>query len=196
MSFKYGVILGKSPEILKGELPINKFCPKVSPELTKHRMHIQIIQIGKSKHHFIHDAEAEYLKRLQAFATVKVSILRESHVSMSANPQQRSKAVESEGKNILAALPKKTYLVALDEHGKGMSSIEFGHMVKRIKDFEGGNLTFIIGGPFGLSDHVKSKADLILSFSEFTFTHEIIRVLLLEQIYRAYTIIINKTYHY
>lgn len=159
-------------------------------------MHIQIIQIGKSKHNFIHEAEREYQKRLEAFAKVQVTILQGAHVSMSANKQQRSKAIEEEGKAILKALPKKTYLVALDEKGKSMDSIEFGHMIKRIQDFEGGNLTFIIGGPFGLSDHVKSKVDMILSFSQFTFTHEMIRVLLLEQIYRAYTIIINKTYHY
>lgn len=159
-------------------------------------MHIQIIQIGKSKHNFIHEAISEYMKRLEQFAKVEIKILREAHVSVSANKQQRTKAVEEEGKTILNALPKKTYLVALDEKGKSMDSIQFGQMIKRIKDFEGGNLTLIIGGPFGLSEHVKSKADLILSFSEFTFTHEIIRILLLEQIYRAFTIIINKTYHY
>jgi len=159
-------------------------------------MHIQIIQVGKTKNNFIREAEQAYLERLEGFAKVETVTIRESHINESANKQLRSKAVEDEGKAILEALPKQSYLIALDERGKSLDSLEFAQLIKKIRDFEGGRITFIIGGPFGLSDHVKSKADLLLSFSSFTFTHEMIRMLLLEQLFRASTILGNKTYHY
>ncbi len=159
-------------------------------------MHIQIIQVGKTKNNFVREAEREYLMRLEGSTKVEVVTLRESHIDESANKQLRSKAVEAEGKAILEALPKQSFLIVLDERGKSMDSLEFAQQLKKIRDFEGGKITIVIGGPFGLSDHVKSRANLLLSFSSFTFTHEIIRMLLLEQLFRAFTILQNKTYHY
>jgi 23S rRNA (pseudouridine1915-N3)-methyltransferase len=159
-------------------------------------MHIQIIQIGKTKNSYIREAEQEYLQRLEGFGRVEVTVLRESHINESSNNQLRAKAVEAEGKEILEALPKQSFVVVLDERGKSMDSVEFAQKLKQIRDYEGGKITFVIGGAFGLSDHVRSKANLLLSFSSFTFTHEMIRMLLLEQLFRASTILGNKTYHY
>lgn len=158
-------------------------------------MQITILQISKTKHDFVLQAEAEYLKRLQAWAKVNVVTLKESSTD-SDSATARQKAKEQEGERLLASLPEKTFLVVLDETGKEFSSPDFAKFVQKNRDFEGANLTFLIGGPFGLSDAVRKRANLLLSFSKFTFTHEMIRMLLLEQIYRAFTIISNKTYHY
>lgn len=159
-------------------------------------MHINIIQVGKTKANYIRDAEREYLRRLEALGHVEVTTLRESPIAESANKQLRDKAREAEGKAIIEALPKASFIVILDETGRHLDSLEFAAELKKIRDYEGGKITFVIGGPFGLSDHVKTRANLLLSFSSFTFTHEIIRLLLLEQLFRAHTILANKTYHY
>lgn len=158
-------------------------------------MQITILQISRTKHEFVAAAEAEYLKRLQAWAKVNVITLKESSTD-SDSPAARQKAKSIEAANILEAIPKDTYLIALDEIGKQFTSPEFAKMIEKNRDFEGANLTFIIGGPFGLDEAVRKRANLLLGFSKFTFTHEMIRMLLLEQLYRAFTIISNKTYHY
>lgn len=159
-------------------------------------MHIQIIQVGKTKAPFVKEAEREYLKRLEGFGKVEITTLRESPIPESANKQLRDRSREAEGKAILEALPKNSYIIVLDESGRNFDSLEFANQIKKIRDFEGGRITFVIGGPFGLSDHIKTRANMLLSFSTFTFTHEIIRLLLLEQLFRAHTILANKTYHY
>ena len=87
-------------------------------------------------------------------------------------------------------------LIILDEKGKQFTSINFAQKINQIMTQGDSHLTFVVGGTFGLDSRVKQKANLILSFSEFTFTHEMMRPLLFEQLYRAFTIIQNKTYHY
>jgi 23S rRNA (pseudouridine1915-N3)-methyltransferase len=152
---------------------------------------INILQIGKTKHSFIQEAEAEYLKRLSPYAEVRIQTLKEGRVQN--NPQVTR---EDEAKTLLQAVPKHTFLIALDEHGREFSSPDFARQIGEIRDFGEANLTFIIGGPYGLDESVRKKANLVLSFSRFTFTHEMIRVLLLEQIYRSFMILANKTYHF
>ncbi len=158
-------------------------------------MQITILQIGKTKHDFVLQAETEYLKRLQTWATVNIVTLKEVSVD-SDSKIARQKAKEQEGERLLGSLPGKTFLIVLDETGKQFTSPDFAKLIQKNRDFEGANLTFLIGGPFGLSEEVRKRSNLLLSFSQFTFTHEMIRMLLLEQIYRAFTIISNKTYHY
>ena len=89
----------------------------------------------------------------------------------------------------------QAFLIALDEHGKMMNSPQFAQLIQQKKEMEGQDLAFIIGGPYGLSPEVLQKANLKLSFSAFTFTHEMIRMLVLEQLYRVFTIMTGKTYH-
>ncbi len=158
-------------------------------------MQIRIIQVGKTKHSFVRDGEKEYLKRLTAFTNLEIIQLKEYGVD-SDSPSMRAKAIEEEGKIILNHLNPRNFLIVLDEYGKQMTSQEFAGQINKIRDFEGGRLDLVVGGPFGLSATVKNSARLLLSFSKFTFTHEQIRLLLLEQIYRAFTILANKTYHY
>ena len=154
-------------------------------------MQINILQIGKTKHSFIKEAEAEYLKRLTRFGEINNLILKEGRVQN--NPQVTR---EDEAKLLLQNIPKHSFKIALDEKGKQFSSVELARLIGENKDFGEASLTFLIGGPYGLDESVKQKADLILSFSKFTFTHEMIRMLLLEQLYRSFTILTNKTYHF
>lgn len=158
-------------------------------------MQIRLIQVGKTKHQFIQDAEVEYRKRLRTFADLKTLQIKEFGVD-SDSPALRRKAIEEEGKAILALLDPHHFLIVLDERGQQLTSPEFAQKLTHIRDFEGGKLDIVIGGPFGLSEALREKAKLVLSFSKFTFTHEQIRLLLLEQLYRASTILANKTYHY
>jgi 23S rRNA (pseudouridine1915-N3)-methyltransferase len=159
-------------------------------------MQIQVIQIGKTKHSFIEEGVQEYLKRLWASAEITIDTLKEFSIDDSSNAALRSKAIEQEGQAILNKIKNGSYVIALDEQGKQFNSHEFAQKINQIRDQEGGKITFVIGGPFGLSEAVKQRADLVLSFSKFTFTHEQIRLLLFEQVYRAFTILANKTYHY
>lgn len=158
-------------------------------------MQITIIQVGKTKHQFVQQAEQEYLKRLSPNAKINVITLKEAS-EISTSEAARNNAKAQEATRILDAIPQHTFVIALDEHGKQFTSQEFAKFIEKNRDFEGANLTFIIGGPFGLHQTVLEKTQLTLSFSKFTFTHEMIRMLLLEQLYRAFTIISKKTYHY
>lgn len=162
-------------------------------------MQITIIQIGKTKHSFFQEAEAEYLKRLQPFAKVKNIVLKEANIHGNTSELREAeiaKVKEKEAEEIIKNFLQKSLIIALDEKGKQQTSKEFAEFIKKQRDFEGANITFIIGGPYGLHENVMKRVQLRLSFSEFTFTHEMIRTILLEQLYRAFTIIHGKTYHY
>lgn len=159
-------------------------------------MKITILQIGKTKQTYFQEAEAEYLKRLQPFADVKMMTIKEASAPYDQNESTRNVAKQKEALELHRHIPKDTILIALDEHGKTMSSAQFAEFLGKKRDFEGGNITFMIGGPFGLADQILKKAHVKLSFSPMTFTHEMIRTILLEQIYRGFTILQGKKYHY
>jgi 23S rRNA (pseudouridine1915-N3)-methyltransferase len=159
-------------------------------------MKITIIQVGKTRQSYFQEAEAEYLKRLQPYAAVKIITLKEASAPYDQNESTRAVAKQKEALEIQRHIPADTFLIALDEHGKTISSVQFADFLRKKRDFEGANITFIIGGPFGLAEQILKQARLILSFSPMTFTHEMIRTILLEQIYRAFTIISGKKYHY
>lgn len=158
-------------------------------------MKITILQIGKTKHDFVREAEAEYLKRLQPSAKIDIITLKET--GQTASTVSQKEAIKAkEAQIFLQHFPKDAYIIALDEHGKMMNSTQFASFLQAKKEMEGKDVAFIIGGPYGLGSEILQKAHLKLSFSTFTFTHEMIRMLLLEQLYRAFTIIAGKTYHY
>lgn len=152
--------------------------------------HINIITLGKLKEEYWRDAEKEYLKRLSPFYEIKINEIREESFDEKSD-REKIKLLEAE--KILAALEKtKTEnIVALDEHGKKFSSTAFSEFISPLAD-----ITFIIGGPLGLHQKILEKVKQKISFSDMTFTHQMIRVFLLEQIYRAKTINIGKKYHY
>lgn len=155
-------------------------------------MKIKIIQIGKTKDSYLENGEAEYLKRLGAFADIEIVTLKEISASKTF---PREKCVEEEGQQILKVLGQDDFVVILDENGKQMISRDFSGFLGGKKD-EGRSLTFVIGGPYGISDEVKKLADSLLSFSKMTFTHQMIRLFLLEQIYRGFAILTGKDYHH
>ncbi len=153
-------------------------------------MHITIIQISKTKHHYFDEAIQEYLKRLQKFAKVDVITLKES-----SKPDIKT-AKQEESQAILQAVPKGTFKILLDQSGQQFTSEECAEKLQMLANYGQSHLCIIIGGPYGTTPDIKSASDLVLSLSKCTFTHEMVRVFLLEQLYRAFTIINNQKYHH
>lgn len=159
-------------------------------------MKIEIIIVGKTKRGPLREMEEEYMKRLRGFAEVKIIAVRESSVGDSSNQKARKAAVRKEEVEILGVIPEGGFCVVMDERGKSLTSPELAGLIQKKRDFESGRISFVIGGPFGLGENVRKRADMVLSLSSFTFTHEMARVILLEQIYRAFAILSGKVYHY
>lgn len=156
-------------------------------------MDIHIIQVGKTKATFLNEGIAEYLKRLQHFAHIQIYETKEGK---SQDTIEQHMTVEADAITAkLKKLPFDTVKIGLAIEGKKLHSKQFAHYLAEQRD-SSKPLCFIIGGVFGMSEEVKRQCDVLVSFSDLTFTHEMIRLLLLEQIYRAYTIIENKPYHY
>jgi 23S rRNA (pseudouridine1915-N3)-methyltransferase len=154
---------------------------------------INLIVLGKLKEKYWQDAESEYLKRLQAFTKLNIIELKEESFSDKDLPE---KIKQKEAEKILEALKKigNTFLIMLEEKGKQYSSPEFSKQLIRWSDTN--SITFVIGGPLGLEPDLVKKANSTLSLSPLTFTHQMTRVILLEQVYRAMMIGQNRKYHY
>ncbi len=150
---------------------------------------IRIICVGKTKQNYIKDALEEYLKRASAYIRIDVDVLPDVKLKKSNNIEMVKKA---EGELILKKLDPYLLTVALDEHGDQMTSVEFAKFIEK----NNYKIQFIIGGVYGLSENILARSDKVLSFSKSTFTHQMIRVILSEQLYRACTIINGKKYHY
>ena len=147
---------------------------------------IKIVCVGKIKEKYLSLAIAEYLKRLSKYT--KVDIVQ---VADEANAE---KALKVEGEKILSKIRDDEYVIALDISGEGVSSIDFAKKINNVFNSYS-KLTFVIGGSYGLSSQVKKRSNYLLSFSKMTFPHQMFRVILLEQIYRAYKINNNESYH-
>lgn len=158
-------------------------------------MNITIICLGKLKEKYLKDAVQEYTKRLCAYG--KVDIIELNPVRLSDNPsaQEIDNALEKEAEEIKKKLPNNSYTFALCIEGQPKSSENFAQTIKNAAIGGKSNITFIIGSSFGLSEDVKVLADNRLSFSPMTFPHQLMRVMLLEQIYRAFQINNNGKYH-
>jgi 23S rRNA (pseudouridine1915-N3)-methyltransferase len=135
---------------------------------------------------------AEYIKRVSPFAKLTV---KEQAAIPFRTTSDKTRILTNEGNALLRGLPHGAHIVALTEHGKEMNSMQFANFLQTHDD-SGQEIVFLIGGPLGISPDVVAHADRTLALSKLTFTHECARVLLLEQIYRAATIIKGKTYHY
>ncbi|MFA7314735.1 MAG: 23S rRNA (pseudouridine(1915)-N(3))-methyltransferase RlmH [Candidatus Magasanikbacteria bacterium] len=153
-------------------------------------LHINILTLGKLKEEYWSNAEKEYLKRLQIFAKINIIELKEEKFDDKSNHEIIK---QKEAEKILKAIPKDSHLIILDKDGKQFSSEEFS---QKITMWQSGNLTIIIGGPLGLHESIKNITKEVWSFSKLTFTHQMIRVILLEQIYRGFMISKNRKYHY
>ena len=151
------------------------------------------ITLGALKEDHTVRAVEEYKKRLSAFAEVTEINLKDEKL-LTESPAEVSTALEAEAERILARIPEGAYTVALCVEGKAYSSEEFAAIIGEARDTSG-KLCFIIGSSYGLSDRVKRRADARISFSKMTFPHGLMRVILAEQVYRAFTILSGKKYH-
>ena len=151
-------------------------------------MNITILCVGNLKEKFFKDACEEYIKRLGRFGKISV---RELPEVQGPNGQD----VEKEGKNIIKAIPKGSYVIPLCVEGKELSSPALAEKIKNLGVSGTSEITFIIGGSDGLSREIKALGDFPLSFSPMTFPHQLMRVILLEQVYRAFTINAGASYH-
>ena len=158
-------------------------------------ININIICIGKLKEAYLRDACSEYSKRLGAFCKLNITELTPCRLPENPSPAQIGAALEEEGKRILALIKNTDAVIAMCIEGRQLSSEELSAAVSDISARETGRITFIIGGSFGLSPEVKSRARIKLSMSRMTFPHQLARVMLLEQIYRAFMISSGGKYH-
>jgi 23S rRNA (pseudouridine1915-N3)-methyltransferase len=152
-------------------------------------LQINIIAVGNIKEKFLKEACAEYLKRLQAYAKLTIIEVEEENKGNTSIRQQK------EGERILKKVASDSYIIVLAIKGKSFSSEKFADKINQLGTYGNSHLTFIIGGSDGLSSDILQKADLTLSFSEMTFPHQLMRVFLVEQIYRAFKIIRGENYH-
>ncbi|MCH5200404.1 MAG: 23S rRNA (pseudouridine(1915)-N(3))-methyltransferase RlmH [Oscillospiraceae bacterium] len=158
-------------------------------------MNVTLICVGRLKEDYLRAACAEYQKRLQAFCRFNVEELEAEKLTDAPSEAEIAAALEKEGDRILAKLPKGAYAVALCIEGKQQSSEELASLLADIPVQGNGSAAFVIGSSYGLSDKVKRAAQLKLSMSKMTFPHQLARVMLMEQVYRAYSIINNRKYH-
>ena len=157
-------------------------------------MKITVISVGKIKEKFFCDAVSEYKKRLLRFTSLDIVEIKDEKIPENASQKEIDLILEKEGTQVLEKLPKNSYNIAMCIEGEELSSTEFSKKLDRIKSVNS-NITFIIGGSLGLCQKVKSLSDMSLSFGKITLPHQLMRVVLLEQIYRAFKISSNETYH-
>ena len=158
-------------------------------------MKITIITVGKIKEKYFTDAIAEYSKRLSRYCKLEIIQVADEKTPDGASEALETQIKDKEGERILSNIKDGSYVVALAIEGKMLSSEEFSAEIDRTGLQGGSHIVFIIGGSLGLSDAVLQRADKKLSFSKMTFPHQLMRVVLLEQIYRAYRIISGEPYH-
>lgn len=158
-------------------------------------MQINIIYVGNIKDKYFSDAVKEYEKRLSAYCKVVNTEIKETKIPENASAAQINKAIEEEGEKILSVLPQKSYKIALAVEGVMLSSEELAKKIDLSLTGGYSSISFIIGGAFGMSEKVKKSCDMMLSVSRMTFTHRMMRVIILEQIYRAYNILSGGKYH-
>ena len=149
---------------------------------------IKIICLGKVKEKYLQDGIDEYIKRISKYTQVKIVELEDEGI------KDDKVALKKEKEKILKCLNTKDYIIVLDISGKEMTSLEFADKIDKTLIINS-DITFIIGGSYGLDEEIKSLSNYRLSFSKMTFPHQLFRIILLEQIYRAYKINHNEEYH-
>lgn len=158
-------------------------------------MNIRIACVGHLKEHFWKDAVKEYEKRLSRYARVEIVEVPDEKAPETMSPAQAQQVISREGERLLKLAHEKDYLIALDIKGVRMDSESFARHIQSLAVSGRGSVTLLIGGSLGLPPGVLDKADLRLSFSDMTFSHQLMRPILMEQLYRAFKIISGETYH-
>lgn len=156
---------------------------------------VVIISVGRLKEDFFKKAEQEYLKRLNGYCDMSVIEVPQTVLPQNPSDAQVISALEQEAELIINKIPKNSHIVSMCIEGNQLSSEQMAEMIDDNANIGSGVITFIIGGSFGLSDSIKQKSKTKLSMSKMTFPHRMARIMLLEQIYRGYTIIAGSRYH-
>lgn len=163
-------------------------------EITR-QMQIRIIAVGRTKEHFLKEGIAEYTKRLSSYCRVEIKEVQEEKLQEPLSRNERDSAMQREAGRVSRAINKNSLVVALDPGGLPWTSEEFARQLTGWELSGRSDLAFIIGGASGLSEGLLDDADICLSLSPMTFTHQMSRLILLEQIYRAFRISRGEPYH-
>ena len=158
-------------------------------------LRINIICVGKIKEKFMQDAIAEYSKRLSKYCNFNITELSDEKVPDNLNESISNIIKEKEAEKIISHIDKNSYIMTLDLKGRQYTSEEFSKKIDDISLNSSSNITFIIGGTLGLSEKILKCSNDLICFSKMTFPHQLIRVFLIEQIFRAFKISNNETYH-
>lgn len=157
-------------------------------------IHINIISVGKIREKYLKDAIYEYSKRISKYCKLNIVEIDDEQIPSNLNEKLAENIKNIEGAKILSHM-KNTYSISLDLRGNQFSSEEFSKKIENIALNKNSSISFIIGGSLGLSDNVISSSNELICFSKMTFPHQLIRVFLLEQLFRAFKIQNNETYH-
>ncbi|WP_346216719.1 23S rRNA (pseudouridine(1915)-N(3))-methyltransferase RlmH [Caldifermentibacillus hisashii] len=158
-------------------------------------MKISIITVGKLKEKYLKQGIDEYLKRLSAYAKVEIIEVADEKAPEHLSEAEMEEVKWKEGERILSHLSEDTYIITLEISGRMLNSEQLAAKIDELGTYGKSKLAFIIGGSLGLSKEVQNRSDLALSFSKMTFPHQLMRLILLEQIYRAYRINRGEPYH-
>ncbi len=158
-------------------------------------MKVTIISVGKIKEKFFTEAIKEYSKRLSKYCKLVEVVIPDERADDNFSSSEIEQVKIKEGQKILNSIPKNSYLIVLDIKGSQLSSEDLAKKIKTLSIQGTSHITFVIGGSNGLWEEVLEKGNFILSFSKMTFPHQLFKVILLEQIYRAFKINAGETYH-
>ncbi len=153
-------------------------------------MQIDIISVGVLKEKYLVDASKEYLKRLSKFCVVN-----DINIKDQSNKLSKVEVLKKEKDVLETKIKSNSFVIVLAIEGKQFDSIDFSDYLEKVKVNGYSHMTFVIGGSYGVHQDIKDRADLLLSFSKFTFPHQLFKVILLEQIYRSFKIANNESYH-
>lgn len=159
-------------------------------------MRITVVTAGKIKEKYLTDGIAEFTKRLTPYVKLNIVEINEERMMDNSSVADKEQTLRREGERLLRQVPAGSYLIVLDVYGQNMSSEELAKKLDELGVQGKSSVTFLIGGAFGLSAEVRQAADLKLSFSRMTFTHQMVRLLLVEQLYRACKINKGEKYHW
>ncbi len=158
-------------------------------------MKITVISVGKIKENYLNDGINEFKKRLSRYCTLDLIQVADEKCPETLSKSEKETIKNREGDKILSKIKENSFIITLEINGKMLSSEELASFIQKKMTTGSSHFTFIIGGSLGLSDNVKKKASLNLSFSKMTFPHQMMKMILLEQVYRAFRIIKNEPYH-
>lgn len=156
---------------------------------------IDILCVGKIKEQYLKDAITEYSKRLSKYCNLTITELPDEKIPNKLNDSIAQNIKNAESQALISHIKKDSYVFCLDLHGKNLTSEQFSEKIADISLNSSSSITFIIGGSLGMTQELLNKANFKICFSSMTFPHQLIRVFLLEQIFRAFKILNNETYH-